>query len=140
MAASIDGLLRHGVVSAKAMNRQLEKTTSQPSRMADFDDRGRDEGARQRPSGPEGYQSRQINNERMQRERSAIAGPPTTRKGAKQRRGQPTREHIDREQGPKFPSGSELHSSEIKRPMAPMSKRKPPPMGGLYGGGGRNTQ
>lgn len=140
MARNIDALLRHGVVSTKAMNRQLAKTTSQASKMVDFDADDRDEGARGRPSGPDGYRSRHINNGRAQKAHSPIAGPPSERKGAKQRRGQPTVAHIDREQGPKFPGASDLHPSEARRPMAPMAKRKPPPTGGLYGGGGRNTQ
>lgn len=140
MAANIDGLLRHGTVSTKAMNRQLAKTTSQASKMAEFDDRATDEGARRRPSGPEGFKDRHINNARTQREHSPIASAPTSRKGAKQRRGQPTREHIDREQGPKFPGQGDMHASERTRPMAPVARRKPPPTGGLYGGGGRNTQ
>lgn len=140
MAANIDGLLRHGTVSTKAMNRVLSKTTSEPSKMADFDARDRDEGARGRPSGPSGFKGRHIQNKRTQRAHSPIAGPPSERKGAKQRRGQPTVDHIDREQGPKHPRESTLHPGEERRPMAPMAKRKPPPTGGLYGGGGRNTQ
>lgn len=140
MAANIDALLRHGTVSTRAMNRQLAKTTSQASKMADFDADDRDEGARGRPSGPSGYRNRHLNNKRAQRAHSAIAGPPGERLGAKQRKGQPSVAHIDREQGPKDPPQADLHPSEARRPMAPVAKRRPPPTGGLYGGGGRNTQ
>lgn len=149
MAAKVDSLLRHGVISASKGMRlsQLAKTRSQRGRMDDDDgpiemnDRDDlDEGRARRPSGPEGFKSRHINRAAGQRKGSPIASAPTTRKGAKQRTGQPTSRHINQQQGPAWPSAAGLKSSEIRRPMAPAVKRKSPPQGGYYGGGGRDTQ
>jgi hypothetical protein len=104
MARSISDLMRSGAVSTKAANAILAQTKpGVPAKMARFNGRRKDEaGVRDRGH----LKSGELNSVAdKQTSSSPIASPPTSRKGAKQRRGQPKAAHIDREQGPTFPAG-----------------------------------
>ena len=97
MTRSASDLMRSGMVSTKAYNSTLAKTRSGvPTKMARFEASDRDEGKPRRGV----KSSRAIN--QNQRETAAGVKAPTSRKGGKQRRGQPKVGHINREQGPRF--------------------------------------
>lgn len=104
MTRSASDMMRSGAVSTRAYNSVLAQTKNGvPTKMAKFNSSKKDE-AGTRDKGHTGVASREAINQN-QRLSSAVAFGPTARKGGKQRRGQPTSAHINREQGPLFPSG-----------------------------------
>ena len=132
MTRSASDLMRSGMVSTKAYNSTLAKTRSGvPTKMAKFEASDRDEGKPRRGV----KSSRAIN--QNQRETAAGVKAPTSRKGGKQRRGQPKVGHINREQGPKFPrsAGYGVKASDTKRQGSVRTTGGPAGNTSMYYGG-----
>ena len=120
MAESMSSLFRRGAISSKQMDRMakpaiLNKTKVQPSKMADFDSKKgkRDQGGvRDRGEVP----VNEINHKTNQKPGTPSKGAGLPSKGARvNRSGQPDVDHIDQQQGPKFPAGAKISAGHGKR-------------------------
>lgn len=125
-----------GAISHKAYNATLAKTKAQNAKMCDFDEKTgrRDQGGiRDRGEVPNNEIQHPTNQRKMKPLGNKL-GPPVQMKGGKDRGGQPTRGHIDREQGPKFSPGGNMHSKASAGKNTRM-KAKVIGAGGRYGDG-----
>ena len=126
-------MLRDGSISNKAWGKArlsvLRGTKSQPSKMANFDSKEKNEG------GARGVIKAKHNNDSMtQGTRREHMG--AERMGGKQRKGQPRHHHINRAQGPLNPSGTGQTGRSTKEASdnTAMKGARVQPSGPLYGG------
>jgi hypothetical protein len=138
MSESAKELFKRGLISAKAGAKLGLGTKVQPSKMAGFDDKGAvDQGGGKDKGVPEAG-TKQI--DKKQAKGSPIASGPS-KGGSAGTESQPGKRNlIDNasQQGPKFPAGAKVRKTKMgtpKKAKGPIAKQ-----GGLYGGGGRDTQ
>lgn len=135
---SAKSLHASGRISDKQMKKLavLRATRSEKSKMAPFDSPKKDEGR----LGNKGKSPVNEINSATHQDRGGRYGTPT-KHGRAGPEGQLHKGHIDegRHQRPKFPAGGDVKASNPKTGNTKM-KGKIPAQGGLYGGGGRNTQ
>jgi len=150
MGESMTSLFRRGMISKPNADRigkpkVLAQTSVQASRMADFDDKGgrKDQGGTRDAGERSVASTRHINQNQDMGSPDRASGKPS--KGASvgaQRQPVHSREINDsRQQKPDFPrEGSRARDSEARRTINKRSRGRIPAGGGLYGGGGRDTQ
>ena len=136
---SAKSLAARGSISPKQMQKLavLRGTRSQKSKMAPFEHKDKDEGQAHGKGHPD-YSVDEINERATQRR--CTAGRVS--KGGQARGGtEPHSGHINYGAfgKPAFPPGSKVSAKNPKTGNTRM-KGKIPAQGGLYGGGGRNTQ
>jgi hypothetical protein len=130
MAESAHSLFRRGAISPRQASRLgvVKGTKHQTSKMADFDEKSKDEG-NNKTRGIADTDSSSIN--KNQRAGSVIGGKPT-KGGFVQSKGQPDADAIDQNQTPKFPKGDTVKASHGK--LSTKLKARIRPSGGEYGG------
>jgi hypothetical protein len=118
MSESMESMYRRGVISRKQMGRMakpaiLNKTTSQASKMAAFDGKGRKDegGVRDRGEVP----TTEINHPTNQKRGKVGA---VSKGGGVGKGGQPSARAIDQDQTPKFPAGG-----TVKKNAKPVGRR-----------------
>lgn len=135
MGESLKSLFRRGAISSKTMGKMskpaiLNKTTAQPSKMAAFDGKKKDEG-KAHGKGHASYSVDEINEKGVQ-DKGGRFGTPS--KGAQVGKGgQPTVDAINQAQGPKFPAGAKVSSAHGKRVVG-IKGHKGKSSGPEYGG------
>jgi hypothetical protein len=144
MPLSAKSLHASGRISDKQMHKlsALRGTRSQPSKMARFEHKEKDEGRLGNRGEPPANEINHPTNQDRGRT-SGFGGrrAPPSKGGRSGPEGQLHVKHIDqaKHQKPKFPASGDLRASNPKTGNTRM-KGKIPAQGGLYGGGGRNTQ
>lgn len=129
MAESMKSLFRRGMISEKQVGRMskpaiLKKTTSQSSKMADFNSKRKDEGSKDRGEVP----PNEINHPTNQRLKTV---GKVSKGGAVGKGGQPTSRAIDQDQNPKFPAGATIKGGKRQVGVkGPAGKSSGPQYGG----------
>jgi hypothetical protein len=139
-------LFKTGAISKRAYNKVLGQTRNQPTKMANFEEKTKDEaGGKNR--GHSGVASARHIDQNQGRARGighgkAVADGRVTGGGGVKGGTQPKRAEIDYGafQKPDFPAGAKVKKGN-RRVGAPKAARgRIPAQGGQYGGGGRDTQ
>lgn len=130
MSETVRALARRGLISTKAMNSTLAQTRPQKSKMAEFDGKSKDEGRGGSIAG-----TNRAGIDANQRKGSAAGAAPSGKGGMTDSRS-PVKDR------PSMTSGSKVVGAKMsgKGKRAVGVRHAPPPQGGQYGGGGRNTQ